>query len=217
MRILLVDGRHGRPTARFSTREHHLDRIGEDQDPTWAARDPCYDALVSCAQEPVELVRSLRADGCWIPVLVLRASDSRYPCREILDAGADDCVDRDCASDEIEARLRALVRRAPRERPTVLCVNDLMLDPAQRTVRRAGSLISLQPRKFAVLHALMQFPGEIVTRRTLFDKVFDDGCDLGLSNIDSTISHLRRAVDRPFGRDTIKTIRSVGYLIDPRA
>jgi two-component system OmpR family response regulator len=178
-----------------------------------------YDAIVLDVLLPgrdgVEVCRTLRERGCWAPVLMLTAlgaSDDRI---RGLDVGADDYLVKPFHFGELLARLRALLRRAPRERPARLEVGDLVVDPATRRVARAGQPVELTAREFAVLEVLARHPGEAITRTRLLDQVWDENF-LGSTNIvDVYVGYLRRKLEQPFGRPLIRTIRGVGYTVDP--
>jgi two-component system OmpR family response regulator len=130
-----------------------------------------------------------------------------------LDAGADDYLTKPFAFAELFARLRAITRREAGARPAVLEVGDLRLDPATHQVWRGDAPISLSAKKFALLEAFMHHPGEVLTRTWILDHVWDFAYD-GISNVvDVYVRYLRDAIDRPFGRDSIETLRGVGYRL----
>jgi DNA-binding response OmpR family regulator len=177
-----------------------------------------YDAIVLDLLLPVldgfEVCRRLRAAGRWAPVLMLTARDGVADRVEGLDAGADDYLVKPFSFGELLARLRALVRRGSGERPAVLVVGDLRLDPAAHTVQRAGRAVSLSAREFAVLEFLMRHPGEVVSRARILEHVWDFNYD-GLSNVvDVYVGYLRRKLEQPFGRPLIRTVRGVGYALE---
>lgn len=132
-----------------------------------------------------------------------------------LDAGADDYLVKPFAFGELLARLRALVRRGPTERPTVISVGDVELDPAAHTVTRSGQAVELSAREFALLEFLMRHPGEVLSRARILEQVWDYSYS-GFSNVvDVYVAYLRRKLERPFGRPLIRTVRGVGYALDP--
>ncbi|MFL5797677.1 MAG: response regulator [Actinomycetota bacterium] len=161
----------------------------------------------------VEVLRRLRRDGRWTPVLILTARDSVDDRVGGLDAGADDYLTKPFALPELRARLRALVRRTPPERPAVLAVGDLTLDPATREVRRGDAPISLSPKEFALLELLMRRPGEVLPRATLMEHAWDFSFQGDWNILEVYVRYLREKVDRPFGRSTIETVRGVGYRL----
>ncbi len=196
-----------------------VDVVGDGSEASWAAQEHPYDAIVLDVSIPAPdgfaVVRALRARGCWTPVLMLTARDGVEDRVTGLDAGADDYLTKPFAVTELAARVRALVRRSPVERPVVLQVDDLRLDPAARTVTRAGQEVPLSPKEFALLHQLMRHPGEALSRTHLIEHVWDFAYD-GTSNVvDVYVGYLRDKVDRPFGRRSIATVRGAGYRIDP--
>lgn len=197
-----------------------IDLVDSVEDVLWRLWSGSFDAVLLAGSEPpIDLLVRLRAAEVWPPVLALLPAEVATPSvvAELLDAGADDVVRVPWDVVELHARIRSLGRRSPRRRPTVLRVGDLTLDPAQQTVCRGDRLIELQPRKFAVLAELMRYPGEILSRSHLMDRVLPGDYDGDSNVIDCYVSHLRTKVDKPFDRHTIKTVRSVGYRLDPRA
>jgi len=188
-----------------------------------AARQRPYDAIVLDAMIPApdgfQVCRALRTEGRWAPVLMLTARDAVEDRVAGLDAGADDYLTKPFAFTELFARLRAITRRDVIERPTVLEVGDLRLDPASREVWRGESRVDLSAKEFALLEELMRHPGEVLSRSRILEHVWDFAYD-GTSNVvDVYIRYLREKVDRPFGLDTIETVRGAGYRIRsaPRA
>jgi two-component system OmpR family response regulator len=222
MRLLLASLDHD-PRAELRkdllTRGYAVDTAEVPEDVLWHVESAGFDVVLLCAGEPQgALISRIREVESWPPVLAVlpAATADTHVVAELLDAGADDVLRAPYDGEELHARVRALARRPVHRRPTVLRVADLTLDPAQQTVRRGGHSIDLQPRKFAVLAELMRRPGEILTRSHLIDRVFSGGYD-GTSNvIDAYVSHIRNKIDKPFGRQTIKTVRAVGYCLDPQ-
>ena len=181
----------------------------------WAATENEYDAIVLDLMLPdlsgLEICRRLRRDGRWMPVLILTARDGVPDRVAGLDAGADDYMVKPFAFSELFARLRALIRRGAGERPAVVMVDDLLLDPASRGVSRAGTSIELTAREFALLELLLRHPGEVLTRTRILEHVWDFAYDGGSNVVDVYIRYLREKVDRPFGRHSIETVRGSGY------
>jgi two-component system OmpR family response regulator len=162
-----------------------------------------------------ELCRRLRADGRWAPVLMLTARADVDDRVQGLDAGADDYLTKPFSFAELLARLRALSRRAPRERPAVMVVGDLRLDPAARIARRGSSEIALSAKEFALLEAFMRRPGQVLTRLDLLDHAWDYAYENRSNVVDVYVRYLREKIDRPFGRSSIETVRGVGYRLRP--
>jgi two-component system OmpR family response regulator len=160
-----------------------------------------------------ETCRRLRADGITTPSLMLTARDAVADRVAGLDRGADDYLVKPFDFQELLARLRALARRPEDVRPAVLNAGGLELDPAAREVSRDGTPIDLTPREFALLEALMERPGEAVTRFELLERAWDDSYENRSNVIDVYVAYLRDKVDRPFGTSSIETVRGVGYRL----
>ena len=149
----------------------------------------------------------------WTPVLFLTARDEVEDRVRGLDTGADDYLIKPFSFAELLARLRALVRRAPGERPSELEAGDLRLDPASHRAWRGDVEIDLSAKEFALLELFMRRRGETLSRQQLLDGAWDMAFD-GRSNVvDVYVRYLREKVDRPFGRDSLETIRGVGYRL----
>jgi two-component system OmpR family response regulator len=183
------------------------------------ARVHDYDALVLDVMLPgpdgLAVCRTLREEGRWSPVLMLTARDGVADRIRGLDVGADDYLVKPFDFGELVARLRALLRRGAPERPPVLVVGDLEVDPAARTVLRAGRLVRLTAREFAVLELLVRRAGEVVTRTALLDHVWDEQYEGSGNVVDVYVGYLRRKLEVPFGRPLIRTVRGAGYVVDP--
>jgi two-component system, OmpR family, response regulator len=198
-----------------------IDVVGTGTDAVWAAVENDYDLIVLDAMIPApdgfEVCRRIRAKERWAPVLMLTARHDVADKVRGLDAGADDYLTKPFAFDELLARARALTRREPRQRPTQLRVGDLVLDPADRSVHRGDAPISLSAKEFALLQELMLRAGETLSRTYLIEHVWDFAYDGGSNVVDVYVRYLRDKVDRPFGLDTIRTVRGAGYRLDPAA
>ena len=181
------------------------------------AREFRYDAIVLDLMMPGlsgwAVCAQLRADGDWTPVLMLTAKDGEWDQVEALDAGADDYVTKPFSHPVLVARLRALVRRGARERPTVLTLGDLVVDPAARTVARGGTQVELTSREFAVLEYLARHPGQVRSKRDVIENVWDVDFEGDPNIVEVYVGHLRRKLDRPFGRAAIETVRGAGYRL----
>ena len=190
-------------------------RDGEQALRTVAATE--YDAVVLDVMLPgldgFETCRRLRADGLWLPVLMLTARDAVEDRVRGLDGGADDYLTKPFSLAELTARLRALVRRGPVERPTVIEVGDLRLDPATREVWRGETAIQLSAREFGLLETLMRNPGTVFTQTQLLEAAWDLGYEQRSNVVEVYIRYLREKIDRPFGVGSIETVRGAGYRL----
>lgn len=187
------------------------------QDALWSATENDYDAIVLDVMIPApdghEVTRLLRERGRWAPVLMLTARDGIADRVQGLDGGADDYLSKPFAITELYARLRALTRRVHVERPVMLQVGDLVLDPVTRRVWRSGQQVDLTAKEFGVLTELMRVPGRVLSRAYLLEHAWDFAYDGGSNVIDVYVRNLREKLDRPFGRASIKTLRGAGYRI----
>jgi two-component system, OmpR family, response regulator len=187
------------------------------EDALWMAGATDYDAIVLDVLLPgidgFEVCRRLRADDVRSPVLMLTARDAVDDRVRGLDTGADDYLTKPFSLAELAARLRALARRGPIERPPVLQAGDLRLDPAARRVWRAQAEIALSAREFALLETLMRHPGQVLDRLQLLDHVWDGEYENRSNVIDVYIRYLREKIDRPFGVESIETVRGAGYRL----
>jgi len=193
------------------------DIAGTGEDALWMAEAHEYDAIVLDVMLPglsgFETCRRLRNSGVWAPVLMLTARDSIEDRVAGLDTGADDYLVKPFAFAELVARLRALARRGELERPTVLEVGDLRLDPATRKVWRGTSEISLSAKEFALLETFMRRPGEVLSRLHLLEHAWDFGYENRSNVVDVYMRRLRRKIDEPFGRSSLETVRGGGYRL----
>jgi two-component system OmpR family response regulator len=194
-----------------------VDVASDGRDALWLATENGYDAIVLDVMLPdvdgFEVCRKLREAGRWSPVLMLTARDGVADRVTGLDAGADDYLTKPFSFAELLARLRALVRRGAPERPAVLQVGDLALDPATRRVARDGTPIDLTPREFALLEFFMRHPGEVLSRTRLIEHVWEFAFEGDSNVVDVYVRYLREKVDRPFGLDSIETVRGAGYRL----
>ena len=194
-----------------------VDVAGRGEDAVWMAGSTEYDVVVLDVMLPgldgFEVCRRLRADEVWTPVLMLTARDAVEDRVAGLDGGADDYLVKPFAFDELLARLRALARRGAAERPAVLEAGGLRLDPATRHVRRGDAEIALSPKEYALLETLMRRPGVVLSRLQLLEHAWDDTYENRSNVVDVYIRYLRAKIDRPFGTDTIETVRGVGYRL----
>ena len=176
-----------------------------------------YDAIVLDVMLPdrsgFDACRVLRGRGIWSPVLMLTARDAVEDRVAGLDSGADDYLVKPFALAELHARLRSLARRGRPERPTVLEVGTLRLDPARRDVFRAASRIDLSAKEFALLEVLMRRAGEVLTRLELIEHAWDFAYEIRSNIVDVYIRRLRRKLDEPFGTTSLETVRGAGYRL----
>jgi two-component system, OmpR family, response regulator len=190
-------------------------RTGDDA--VWMARATPYDAIVLDLMLPgrdgLEVCRELRETGVWSPILVLTARDGVEDRVEGLDSGADDYLTKPFSFAELLARLRALTRRGVPERPAVLAVGSLRLDPATRQAWRGGVAVELSPKEFALLEMFMRRPGDVLSRLELLEHAWDYAYESRSNVVDVYIRYLRQKIDRPFGLDAIETVRGAGYRL----
>jgi two-component system OmpR family response regulator len=188
------------------------------EDALWMAAATSYDAIVLDIGMPgldgFDTVRRLRADGVWSPVLMLTARDAIEDRVAGLDGGADDYMTKPFAFDELLARLRALARRGAVERPTVLAVGTLRLDPAARRVWRGEDEVALSTKELQLLEAFMRHPGEVLSRYQLLEAAWDEDYENRSNVVDVYVRYLRDKIDRPFGHESLETVRGAGYRLN---
>jgi two-component system, OmpR family, response regulator len=176
-----------------------------------------YDAVLLDVMLPdidgFETCRRLRRQGVWVPILMLTARDAVEDRVRGLDTGADDYLTKPFSLAELLARLRALARRGPVERPVVLEVGDLRLDPASHEVWRGDERIELSAREFALLEAFMRRPGRVLTQLQLLEAAWDLGYEQRSNVVEVYVRYLREKIDRPFGVASIETVRGAGYRL----
>ena len=188
-------------------------------DGLWRAKEGDYDVVVLDIMLPgksgYQVCAELREVGNWTPIIMLTAKDGELDEAEALDTGADDYLSKPFSYLVLVARIRALLRRGSRERPATLNVGDLRLDPAAHRAWRGEMELSLTPRQFALLEFLMRRAGEVLSKSTILDHVWDFAFDGDPNIVEVYVRHLRKKIDEPFGRTAIQTIRLVGYRLDP--
>jgi two-component system, OmpR family, response regulator len=194
-----------------------VDLAHRGEDAVWLATENGYDVVILDVMLPdldgFLVCRKIREANTWSPVLMLTARDEVRDRVSGLDAGADDYLTKPFSFSELFARLRALARRGSAQRQTILHVGDLTLNPAGRRVARAGIPVNLTTKEFALLEYLMRHPGEVLTRTQLIEHVWDFAYEGDSNVVDVYIRYLRQKVDRPFGRNSIETVRGSGYRL----
>jgi two-component system, OmpR family, response regulator len=220
MRVLVVEDEKklGQLLARGLREEGYAADLAErGEDALWMARAVPYDAIVLDVMLPgvdgFEVCRRLRDGAVWSPVLMLTARDAVDDRVTGLDAGADDYLAKPFSFEELLARLRALTRRAPVERPAVLETGELRLDPAAHRAWRGDAELDLSAKEFALLELFMRRPGVVLSRTQLLDGAWDIAFEARSNVVDVYVRYLREKIDRPFGRDSIETVRGVGYRL----
>jgi two-component system OmpR family response regulator len=220
MRILLIeDDARLADTVRRGLREEGMavDVCADGEEALWRTQAAAYSVLMLDVMLPgidgIEVCRRLRAEHVWTPILMLTARDSVGDRVRGLDSGADDYLVKPFSFDELLARVRALARRELGQRPTVLVVGDLRLDPASHRVWRGDAEILLSSREVAILEAFMRRPGQILSRYDLLEVVWDGEFDHRSNVVEVAIRRLREKVDRPFGVESLQTVRGAGYRL----
>ncbi len=220
MRVLIVEDdipmaaalRRGLRTEGFVA-----DVAARGEDALWMAASTEFDAIVLDLMLPgidgFETCRRLREDGVWTPIIMLTARDTVEDRVRGLDQGADDYLTKPFSLAELLARLRALGRRGPVERPTVLEVGDLRLDPATQQVWRGDAEIHLSPKELALLEAFMRRPGAVLSQYQLLEHAWDYDYENRSNVVEVYVRYLREKIDRPFGVRSIETVRGAGYRL----
>jgi DNA-binding response OmpR family regulator len=221
MRILVVDddARVARAVTRGLEAEGFaVDVAADGTEGEWLAKEFAYDALVLDVMLPgvdgFELCRRLRQAGNWTPILMLTAKNGAEDEVHALDTGADDFLAKPFSFGVLVARIRALLRRHGDERPAVLCAGDLSLDPAAHRVLRGDQPVELTPRQFALLEFLMRRAGEVQPKRVILEHVWDFAFDGDPNIVEVYVRQLRTRIDLPFGRQSLRTVRGAGYVLD---
>ncbi len=183
----------------------------------WLATENAYDAIVSDIMLPglsgYQLCRRLREADNWAPILMISAKDGELDEATALDTGADDFLAKPFSYVVLVARLRALLRRGGGARPTILTAGDLTLDPATHQVARNGTTVPLTARQFSLLEFLMRRQGEVLSKREILGHVWDFAFEGDPNIVEVYVSQLRRRIDEPFGRTSLRTVRGAGYRL----
>jgi two-component system OmpR family response regulator len=189
------------------------------EDALWMAAASPYDAILLDVKLPgvdgFATCRQLRRDGIQTPILMLTARDAVDDRITGLDSGADDYVVKPFDLGELLARIRALSRRAPMERGDILEVGDLTLDTATHVVRRGDVEIELSVKELQLLEVFMRRPTQVLSRYELLEGAWDMDYENKSNVVDVYVRYLREKLDRPFGVQSIETIRRVGYRMRP--
>jgi two-component system OmpR family response regulator len=220
MRILVVEDEKRLASslrAGLEAEGFAVDTAYDGQEGLWYAREHSYDAILLDIMLPLlngyKVCETLRAEKNWTPILMLTAKDGDWDQVEALDTGADDYVTKPFSFQVLLARVRSLLRRGVAERPAVLTVGDLVLDPATRLVTRAGTEVRFTSREFSLLEYLMRRRGDVVTKPDILAHVWDYAFEGDPNIVEVYIARLRRKIDRPFDRNDIETLRGSGYRL----
>jgi two-component system, OmpR family, response regulator len=220
MRVLVVEDEPRLATSLRTGLEAEgfaVDVAPDGGEALWFARENEYDAILLDIMLPVlngyKVCETLRAEKNWTPILMLTAKDGMWDEVEALDTGADDYVTKPFSFEILLARLRSLLRRGAHERPTRLVVGDLVLDPASRRASRGEVQLTLTSRELSLLEFMMRRQGDVVSRQQILAHVWDYNFEGDPNIIEVYIARLRRKIDRPFGRESIETVRGSGYRL----
>ena len=222
MRVLIVEDQLKLANVlRSGMRKHGVvaDLVRRGEDAVWMASSTRYDVVMLDVMLPgidgFETCRRLRAQGIWTPVLMLTARGAVRDRVAGLDGGADDYVVKPFSFAELLARVRALARREPAARPSVLEVGDLRLEVAEQRAWRGETELDLSAKEFILLAAFMRRPGEVLSRLELLESGWDHAYDNRSNIVDAYIRRLRAKIDRPFGVGSLETVRGSGYRLVP--
>ncbi|HEU5000250.1 MAG TPA: response regulator transcription factor [Lapillicoccus sp.] len=214
MRLLLVEDEPGMAAALvrgLGAEGYVVDHVADGPGGLEAARFGAYDVVVLDIQLPgmsgYTIVRTLRQESNWVPVLLLSAKDGEHDVADGLDYGADDYLTKPFSFVVLLARLRSLVRRDSGPRPAVLEAGGISLDPATHRVQADGTEVDLSPREFRLLEQLLRAAPAVVGKEELLDRVWASGDDANV--VEVYVGYLRRKL----GRERIETVRGVGYRV----
>ena len=193
------------------------DVAGRGEDALWMAEATEFDAVLLDVMLPgidgFDTCRRLRADGIWTPIIMVTARDAVEDRVQGLDQGADDYLVKPFSLAELLARLRAVARRGPVERPVVFEVGDLRLDPTTRQVWRGSTEVELSPKEFALLETFMRHPGEVLSQFQLLEHAWGYDYENRSNVVEVYVRYLREKIDRPFGVRSLETVRGAGYRL----
>lgn len=222
MRVLLVEDevdladsiRRGLKNEGFVT-----DVANDGVTGAWMALENPYDVIVLDLMLPGKngytILKEIRAAKNWTPVLMLTAKDGEYDQTDAFDLGADDYLIKPFTFSILVARLRALIRRGAPERPVVLTVGSLELDPVRRQVTRQGQAIELTAKEYVILQFLMQNDERVVSKLEIMDNAWDSNFEGSENIVEVYVGYLRKKIDAPFGLSTLQTVRGMGYRLVP--
>ena len=199
----------------------NVDVCHDGEEGLWAATEQPYDIIILDLMLPklngYQVIKSLRTRQIWTPVLMLTAKDGEYDQADALDLGVDDYLTKPFSFVVLVAKIRALLRRVSAERPAVITVGGLTLDPVTFSVQRDGTAIELTPREYALLEYLMRNQGVVVSKSELLDHVWDMNFNGPLNVVEVYVGYLRKKIDIPFNVQSLSTVRGFGYRLDPVA
>ena len=220
MRILLVEDEKllAETVRRGLTNEGFIVEVVHDGvSGLWAATESPYDVILLDLMLPMkngyDVLKELRARKIWTPVMMLTAKDGEYHQTDAFDLGADDYLTKPFSFLVLVARLRALIRRGAPERPVVMTLGSLRMDPMNRSVHRDGTVIALTAREYGLLQFLMRRHDQVVSKAEILDNVWDPAFEGGDNVVEVYIGYLRRKIDAPFDLATLSTVRGMGYLL----
>jgi DNA-binding response OmpR family regulator len=194
-----------------------VDIAGDGETGLWMATENPYDAVVLDIMLPklngYEVCARLRDRGNWVPVLMLTAKQGELDEAEALDTGADDFLSKPFSFVVLVARLRALIRRGAGERPAVVTVGDLRLDPAARSFQVGETPVDLTPTEFSIMELFMRRPGEVISKGEILDSCWDWAFEGDPNIVEVYVRYLRKKIDIPFDRKMLQTIRGAGYRL----
>ena len=224
MRLLLVEDERALAQALYDLLREEgwvVDLASDGREGLRLALLGQYDVVVLDIMLPVmngyDVLKYMRAQKVWSPVLMLTAKDGDYDQTDAFELGADDYVTKPFSTPVLLARLQALARRQATERPVALTVGDLSLDPTTRRVTREGRVIQLTPREYALLHHLMRKAGQVQSKSEILENVWDSDYPGADNVVEVYVGYLRRKIDAPFDTKLLETVRGMGYRLNPSA
>jgi DNA-binding response OmpR family regulator len=219
MRVLVVEDERRMAAALqrgLQAEGFAVDLAHDGEDGLHLARQGEYDVVVLDIMLPrlsgYNVCKQLRAEENWVPILMLSAKDGEYDMADGLDLGADDYLTKPFSYVVLVARLRALLRRGAKQRPSILRAGDLSLDPARRRVARGETPVELTPREFALLEFLLRHHDEVVSKTEILEHVWDT-FDTDPNVVEVYVGYLRRKIDVPFSKNALQTVRGSGYRL----